>query len=93
MSDPGQFVARGREGHTMHPATGAMGELSHNGTKRHLLPPASGLGLLFNLLHISREHSDRGREWWGREGGGGGRERERERERERDYAEQFVHQC
>ena len=71
MSDPGQLVARGREGHTVHPATGAMGELSHDGTKWHLLPPAGRLWLILNLLHIGREYPE----------GRGGREKERERER------------
>ena len=71
MSDPGQLVARGREGHTMHPATRAMGKLSHDGTKWHLLPPASRLWLILNLLHIGREYPVGG----GGGGGGAGREK------------------
>jgi hypothetical protein len=68
MSDPGQLVARGREGHTMHPATRAVGELRHDGTKRHFLSPASRLRLVLDLLHIGREYP--------KVGGGKGRERE-----------------
>ena len=57
MADPGQLEPRGGEGHTLHPATSTIGVLSHDGSKRHLLTPGSGLRLLLNLLHIGREHS------------------------------------
>lgn len=53
VTDPGQLVARGREGDTVHPSSSTIVVLAQTVAKVQLLPPSGGGRLLLDLLHIS----------------------------------------